>query len=113
VSNKLNQIFRAIADPTRREIFHLLVVGSAALSITQISDHFEMSRQAVTKHIKYLETAGMVNIQQKGRERFCQANAIPLKEINDWVEVYERFWDDKLASLVAHLERKSGGRSKS
>ncbi len=104
---RTNKIFKAIADPTRREIFHILVLASAALSISQISDHFEMSRQAVTKHIKYLEGAGLVETHEKGRERFCHANTIPLKEINDWVSFYEKYWDDKLARLVKHLENKS------
>tara|TARA_B100000989_G_C19437530_1_gene425821 strand:+ start:650 stop:979 length:330 start_codon:yes stop_codon:yes gene_type:complete len=107
MSPKINKIFKAIADPTRREIFHILVLASTALSITQISDHFSMSRQAVTKHIKYLEGAGLVEIRENGRERFCQANALPLKEINDWVSFYEKFWDDKLSRLVGHLQQKA------
>ena len=107
MSPKINKIFKAIADPTRREIFHILVLASTALSITQISDHFSMSRQAVTKHIKYLEGAGLVEIRENGRERYCQANALPLKEINDWVSFYEKFWDDKLSRLVSHLQQKA------
>ena len=111
MQTKINRIFKAVADPTRREIFHLLVLGSAALSITQISNHFDMSRQAVTKHIKSLEDAGLVEIRSAGRERYCKANAVPLKEIQDWVSFYEKFWDNKLSSLVAHLENKSNKKS--
>ncbi|MEQ9303219.1 MAG: metalloregulator ArsR/SmtB family transcription factor [Marinoscillum sp.] len=107
MSSKINHIFKAVADPTRREIFHILILASAALSISQISDHFDMTRQAVTKHIKYLEKAGLVQTEQNGRERYCHANAIPLKEINDWVAFYEKFWDDKLARLVNHLKNKN------
>ncbi|MBV6643431.1 MAG: helix-turn-helix transcriptional regulator [Cyclobacteriaceae bacterium] len=111
MSRNINKIFKAIADPTRREIFHILVLASTALSISQISDHFSMSRQAVTKHIKYLEGAGLVEIKDVGRERFCHANAIPLKEINDWVAFYEKFWDDKLSRLVNHLQQKADQKS--
>ena len=106
MSNHITRLFRAIADPNRREIFHILILASTALSISQISDHFSMTRQAVTKHIKYLENVGLVSIEDQGRERFCQANALPLKEIKEWVGFYERFWDDKLAKLAKHLESK-------
>ena len=102
----LNKIFKAIADPTRREIFHLLVVASTTLSITQISSHFEMSRQGVTKHLKMLTEAGLINISDQGRERYCQANLQPLKDIHDWLVFYEKFWDDKLSKLENYLNQK-------
>lgn len=105
--NNLNKIFKSIADPTRREIFHLLVLASTALSITQISDHFEISRQGVTKHIRMLQDAGLIDMTQKGRERFCIANVQPLKAIQDWVKYYERFWDDKLKNLGDYLDQKN------
>ena len=98
-------VFKAIADPTRREIFHLLVMASAALSINEISDHFTISRQGVTKHIRMLNEAGLVNIQPEGRERFCLANPKPLKEVRDWVSFYEKFWEDKLDSLGDYLDK--------
>lgn len=104
--NNLNKIFKSIADPTRREIFHLLVLASTALSITQISDHFEISRQGVTKHIRMLQNAGLIDMTQKGRERFCMANVQPLKAIHDWVKFYERFWDDRLKNLGDYLDKK-------
>ena len=66
MSNRLNSIFRSIADPTRREIFHLLVVTSAALSISQIADHFDISRQGITKHLKVMQQAGLLDISVKG-----------------------------------------------
>ena len=103
---QLTNIFKAIADPTRREIFHVLVVASAALSITQISDQFDMSRQGLTKHLKQLETAGLVMIKPTGRERYCEANLYPLKEINEWVKFYDKFWDDKLDNLSNFLDGK-------
>ena len=101
-------VFKAIADPTRREIFHLLVMASAALSINEISDHFTISRQGVTKHIKMLNEAGLVAIRPEGRERYCLADPSALKEIHDWVSFYEKFWDDKLRSLGDFLDKTKG-----
>lgn len=107
MQDKITRILKAIADPTRREIFHALVVASTALPITQISGQFDISRQGVTKHIKTLEEAGLVQISSKGRERFCQADAQPLKEVNAWLKVYEKFWSDALGSLESYLDDKA------
>ena len=62
MQDNITKLFKAIADPTRRDIFHALVIATSALSITQISNQFEMSRQGVTKHIKTLQDAGLVYI---------------------------------------------------
>ena len=107
MSGKINKIFKSIADPTRREIFHVLVMASSALSITQISEHFEISRQGVTKHIRMLADAGLLEMSDQGREKFCIANPKPLKEISEWVNYYEKFWDDKLNRLGTYLDQKS------
>jgi len=106
MSEKRNRIFKAIADPTRREIFHLLVIGSA-LSISQLSTQFDISRQGVTKHLKLLEEANMVKIEPKGRERYCIAFPSALKEIKDWLSFYDVFWDNKLDALGKHLDQKT------
>ncbi len=103
MQDRITKLFKAIADPTRRDIFHALVIATSALSITQISNQFEISRQGVTKHIKTLEDAGLVQIDNKGRERFCNANAKPLKEINKWMKFYEQYWDDALDNLGEYL----------
>ncbi len=105
MQDKITRILKAVADPTRREIFHALVVAAAALPITQISNQFDISRQGVTKHIKTLEEAGLVQIQSKGRERFCIANAQPLKEINKWIGFYEQFWDNVIGDLEGYLDQ--------
>ena len=108
MQNKINKLFKAIADPTRRDIFHALVIASAALSITQISNQFDMSRQGVTKHIKTLQEAGLVHIDSKGRERFCNPNTNALKEVNKWLKFYEQFWDDSLDNLNNYLDNNHG-----
>jgi len=107
MQDKITKLLKAIADPTRRDIFHALVIATSALSITQISNQFEMTRQGVTKHIKTLEEAGLVNIQAQGRERFCNANAKPLKEVNKWLQSYSKFWDTKLSALEEYLNTKA------
>ena len=99
MQDKITKLFKAIADPTRRDIFHALVIATSALSITQISNQFEMTRQGVTKHIKTLEEAGLVYINTQGRERFCNANPKELQEVNKWLKFYEQFWDNKLPEL--------------
>jgi DNA-binding transcriptional ArsR family regulator len=107
MQDKITKLFKAIADPTRRDIFHALVIATSALSITQISNQFEISRQGITKHIKTLEEAGLVNINTQGRERFCNANPKELQEVNKWMKFYEQFWDDKLQNLVDYLDNKA------
>lgn len=107
MQDKITKILKAIADPTRREIFHALVVAATALPITQISSQFDISRQGVTKHIKTLEEAGLVQISNKGRERFCYADTQPLKEVNKWLKIYEQFWDGTLGNLGSYLDDKS------
>lgn len=103
MQDKITQLFKAIADPTRRDIFHALVIATSALSITQISSQFDISRQGVTKHIKTLEEAGLVYINANGRERFCNANAKPLKEVSKWIQFYSQFWDHSLQDLDTYL----------
>lgn len=104
MQNNITKILKAIADPTRREIFHALVVAATALPITQVSANFEISRQGVTKHLKTLEDAGLVVISTEGRERYCMADARPLGEINQWLKFYERFWNESLDKLGNYLD---------
>tara|TARA_R110002049_G_scaffold277039_1_gene455351 strand:+ start:3416 stop:3739 length:324 start_codon:yes stop_codon:yes gene_type:complete len=107
MQDKITKLFKAIADPTRRDIFHALVIATSALSITQISGQFDISRQGITKHIKTLEEAGLVTIESQGRERFCNANPKELQEVTKWLKFYEQFWDDKLGSLGKYLDGNS------
>ncbi len=107
MQDNITRILKAIADPTRREIFHALVVASTAMPITQISGQFDISRQGVTKHIKTLEEAGLVQISSKGRERFCYADAQPLQEVNNWLKFYEQFWKDAFGDLKSYLDDKT------
>ena len=106
MSSTIDKVFKAIADPTRREIIHLLVIAATSLSITQITQQFDISRQGVTKHIKSLEDAGLVHITHQGREKYCTASPVPLKIVYDWLTNYEQFWGDKLNKLGDFLDEK-------
>ncbi|MCB9306466.1 MAG: helix-turn-helix transcriptional regulator [Lewinellaceae bacterium] len=103
--NKIDRIFKALADPTRREILYLLVAAAAAMNINEVSDRFPATRQGVTKHLKVLEQAGLVDIQKRGRERYCVATPRPLKAVQEWVDFYKKFWDDKLDGLAGFLDK--------
>lgn len=94
-------VFQAIADPTRREIIHLL--STETLNLNAVSDKFEISRPAISKHIKILTECGLITIRQEGRERFCEANLKSLNEVANWVEQYNAFWNKKLDALGQHL----------
>lgn len=102
---RINKIFRAVADPTRREVFHTLVVAGTALSLTQLSQEFDITRQGVTKHVKILQESGLVEVSKQGREQYCTANIGALQEIKDWVAFYDQFWDGRLKNLGKFLDQ--------
>lgn len=106
MNKKVARLFKALSDPSRMKIFHSLVLVSTALSITQISTEFNMSRQGVTKHIKILEDAKLIKISNQGRERFCKANPKALNEVKKWLAFYDKFWDNSLSNLSDFLEKK-------
>ena len=94
-------VFQAIADPTRRTILALLALQS--LSLNAVAENFNISRPAVSKHVKVLTECGLIEIKQKGRERYCHAKLEKLNEIAAWVEQYRKFWDNKLDNLENYL----------
>lgn len=97
--------FAAIADPTRREIIELL--AKEELNINQISEHFNsVSRQAVTKQIKYLEDSGLIRLEKNGREKYCYLTLDNLDEVNNWLKRYEKFWNRKFDKLDQYLNKK-------
>ena len=96
-------VFQAIADPTRRQIIGL--IAQQTLNLNSVSEKFNMSRQAVTLHIKILEECGLVVLKQQGRERFCEAQLDKLSEVSVWVEQYKQFFENKLDSLEIYLRK--------
>lgn len=94
-------VFQALADPTRRAIIAMLSCES--LNLNAVAGSFNVSRPAISKHIKILTECGLVEIKQKGRERFCEARLAKLNEVSDWVEQYRQFWTGQLDSLEVYL----------
>jgi len=94
-------VFQAIADPTRRAIIGL--VAEQPLNVNTIAEKFEVTRQAVSLHVKILTECGLIVIKQQGRERYCEAKLDGLNEISQWVEQYKQFWESKLDSLENYL----------
>lgn len=95
-------VFQAIADPTRREIIHLL--AGKSLNLNAVAENFDVSRPAISRHIKILTECGLINIRQQGRERYCDAKLDTLHEVSDWVDQYRNLWEAKLDSLEDYLE---------
>ena len=103
-------VFQAIADPTRREIINL--IAHQPQNLNAISANFQMTRQAISLHIKILEECGLVEIKQQGRERFCAAKLEKLNEVHDWTEKYRAFWTQSFTSLRSHLEKEAKSQKK-
>ena len=101
---KPDVVFRAVSDPTRREILSLLRGGQQ--TVGQIARNFRMSRPAVSKHLRLLRTAGLVIGRRQGTSRHCSLNAKPLQVINDWLQDYRMFWGDTMQSLKTYMEEK-------
>lgn len=94
-------VFQAIADPTRREIINL--IAHKTLNLNTVADNFDMSRPAISKHIKILTECGLITIKAQGRERYCEAKLDKLNEVSDWVAQYKEFWNQKFNSLEKYL----------
>ncbi|NII29229.1 helix-turn-helix transcriptional regulator [Pseudoflavitalea sp. X16] len=103
-------VFQAIADPTRRQIIGLL--SQQTLTLNSVAANFEVSRPAISKHIKILTECGLITIRQQGRERFCEANFGKLKEVSDWAEQYRIFWANKLDALENFLAKEQQAKKK-
>lgn len=99
-------VFQAIADPTRREIINLIAFQS--LNLNAIAENFEISRPAISQHIKILTECGLIAIKKEGRERFCEVKFQKLKEVSKWVAQYQIFWTNKLDALEKHLSADVG-----
>jgi DNA-binding transcriptional ArsR family regulator len=94
-------VFRAIADPNRRAILGLL--ANQKLTLNGVAEKFPISRPAISRHIKILVACGLVNIKQRGRERYCEARLDKLDEVSHWVEQYRKIWEDRLDALENYL----------
>ena len=95
-------VFKAIADPRRREVIAILADNGPS-TISLLSHHFAATRQATTKHLNILQAAGLLEIETTGRERLCSLNLDAMAEVKEWVDFYSDFWNRKLNSLSDFL----------
>jgi DNA-binding transcriptional ArsR family regulator len=96
--------FHAVADPTRRAILDQLRHGSAP--VTEIAANFQMSRPAVSKHLRVLREARLVTEKRDGRQRVYELTPAPLQQFASWLEGYRQFWQANLQSLKRHVENR-------
>jgi len=94
-------VFQGIADPTRRAI--LGMIAGESLNVNSVSEHFDVTRAAIYKHLKILTECGLVKMKQEGRERFCEAKLDKLDEVTQWVEQYRKQWNQRLDNLEDYL----------
>ena len=99
--------FQVIADPGRRQMLHLLSIES--LTINSLAANFDMSRPAVSKHVRILHEAGFIAIQDIGRERHCTLNQEGFNKLKEWISFFDRFWLSKLNKLETLMNQKKAG----
>lgn len=104
--DQLTNVLTAITHPTRRAIISRLADGPARFS--DIARPFDTALNAVTKHLKLLERAGLIEREKKGREVFISFRAEPLRQVAGWVHEYERFWNERLDTFQRHFKSKKG-----
>lgn len=102
VADRLSLVFAALADPTRRAILSRLSDGEH--SVTELAAPFTISMPAVTRHLKVLEKAGLIERRREAQWRPCTLSAAPLKDAADWVDQYRRFWEASFDRLDAYLQ---------
>lgn len=96
-------VFQAIADPTRREI--IILIAKKTLTPNAVADSFDISRQAISKHIKILIECGLIAIHQQGRERYCYLQTDRFAEVEDWLKNFRKAWDRRFEKLDAMLQK--------
>ena len=97
----LSEVFAALADPTRRAILARLAKGEA--TVKELSEPFQMSSPAITKHLKVLQRAGLISQGRQAQWRPCKLEAMPLQNASSWIEQYRQFWDERLDRLEDYL----------
>ncbi|MDP4252058.1 MAG: metalloregulator ArsR/SmtB family transcription factor [Bacteroidota bacterium] len=96
--------FQVVADPSRRKMLKLLSKDS--LTINSLAENFDMSRPAVSKHVKILYSAGFISIRDVGRERYCTLKQDGFNELQEWISYFDKFWVSKLKKLETLLSKK-------
>jgi DNA-binding transcriptional ArsR family regulator len=103
-------VFQAIADPTRRNIISL--ISKETLNLNAVAENFDITRQAISLHIKILEECGLIIIRQEGRDRYCSIQPKKLAEVADWIEPFRKMWEErfnKVDEILKKLKTKKNG----
>lgn len=95
--------FRALADPTRRDILYML--SQRAMTIGEVSDQFDMTRAAIKKHLTVLSDGGLITVEARGRERINRFDPRGMAPVLNWLEFFDQYWDDRLSDLKDIIER--------
>ncbi|MCB5202093.1 metalloregulator ArsR/SmtB family transcription factor [Neorhizobium sp. T786] len=107
-AEQMNTVFHALGDGTRRRMLHALASGER--TVGELAEPFEISLAAASKHIKVLETAGLIRREVRGRSHVCRLDSGPLASAHAWLSFYERFWNDRLAALEKLLREEDAAR---
>jgi DNA-binding transcriptional ArsR family regulator len=100
-SQTLDRVFMALGHPVRRQILVRLAQGAA--TVTDIAEPFEMSLNAISKHLKVLERAGLIHREVLGREHYCRISMEPLEEVTNWLTYYQTFWTSRLDAMEREI----------
>ena len=103
--NSPQNAFRALADPTRRQILSHL--AGSEMTIGQVCDQFEVTRGAIKKHLTILAEGNLIHVEARGRERINRLNPAGLKPVSEWLGFFDQFWDDRLGNLKSAIEKQS------
>ena len=101
-TERLDETFAALADPTRRSILARLAAGEA--SVTELAVPFAISQPAISKHLRVLERAGLISRRRDAQRRLCRLEAAPLRDVSEWTEPYRQFWEESFARLDSLLD---------
>ncbi|MBA4198660.1 MAG: transcriptional regulator [Chitinophaga sp.] len=105
MSTQTLDVFQVIADPSRRQMMQLL--SKESMTINALAENFDMSRPAVSKHIKIMHNAGFISIKTIGRERYCTLKQDGFNELQQFINYFDKFWQSKLKKLQMILDNKS------
>lgn len=97
--------FRALADPTRRDI--LVMLKTRDLTIAEVASNFDMTRAAVKKHLTVLSDGGLISVRAEGRERINSIRPEGIKPVLNWLQFFDAFWDDRLSALKSEIEKET------
>ncbi len=104
MQHQTQNAFRALADPTRRDIVQMLATRD--MTIAELTEQFDMTRAAVKKHLTVLSDGGLITVEARGRERINRLKPQGMVPVLDWLSFFDQFWDDRLNNLKEAIERK-------